>query len=72
MWNEKKESISVGKRISSSFKRAQPEVASFVHLEDTSSQVKKSNFAVYEEKTADSIGITGFWPDLYQISTMKL
>ena len=69
-----KKYMTVGKRISGSFKCAQPEVASFIRLGVVWSQSKKngkSDFAVDEEKVADRIGITGFWPDVYQFSSMK-
>ena len=64
-----KKYVTVGKRISNSFKRAQPEVSSFIRLgdtllenekSDTLLENEKSDFAVDEEKIADRIGIARF------------
>ena len=41
-----KKYMTVGKRISSSFKRVQPEVASFIHLGDTLSQSQKREIPI--------------------------
>ena len=58
-----KKYVTVGKRISSSFKCAQPEVSSFICLRryiESKLKNQKFNFAVDEEKIADRIGIASF------------
>ena len=49
--------LSVGKRISSSFKRAQPEVASFIRLGDTSSQSQKMENPILQLMKKKYLGI---------------
>ena len=62
--------MTVGKRISSSFKRTRPEVC----LGDTLSQSEKKEnpiLKLMKKKIVDRIRIARIWPDFYQFSAMK-